>query len=121
MRLAKWIPIFLLAATGLLAQDLVAKVTPLVKEKKFDEAAKLLEAEDAKAKPGKPNPPLAEAHVVLGNGYMYEESLPPFQKYPAALRQFRAALKYDPDNKKAKQNIATIEGIYKSMGRPIPQ
>lgn len=121
MRLAKLIPIFLLAAVGLFAQDLSAKVTPLVKEKKFDEAAKLLESEGAKAKPGKPSPQLAEAHVVLGNGYMYEESLPPFQKYPAALRQFRSALKFDPENKKAKQNIATIEGIYKSMGRPIPQ
>jgi tetratricopeptide (TPR) repeat protein len=121
MRLAKLTSIALLAAVAMFAQDLASKVTPLVKEKKFDEAAKLLESEGAKVKPGKPSPQLADAHVVLGNGYMYEESLPPFQKYPAALRQFRAALKFDPENKKAKQNIATIEGIYKSMGRPIPQ
>jgi hypothetical protein len=121
MRLVKLSSIVLITALGLFAQDFAAKVTPLVKEKKFEEAAKLLESEGAKAKPGKPNPQLAEAHVVLGNGYMYEESLPPFQKYPAALRQFRAALKFDSENKKAKQNIATIEGIYKSMGRPIPQ
>lgn len=121
MRLRNLLSILALAATVTFAQDLTAKLTPLVKEKKFDDAAKLLETEGTKAKPGKPNQPLADGHVLLGNAYMYEDSLPPMRKYPAALRQFRAALKFDPENKKAKQNIDTIEGIYKSMGRPVPQ
>jgi hypothetical protein len=47
--------------------------------------------------------------------------MPPFRKYPGALRQFRQVLTYDANNKKAKDNIALIEGIYKSMGREVPQ
>jgi len=52
---------------------------------------------------------------------MNDAATPPRVKYPVALRTYRSALKLDKDNVKAKQNIATIEGIYKSMGRPIPQ
>ncbi len=117
-RLLVAVAVVSMAAFG---QDYSAKLTEMVKEKKFSDAAKLLEDEDAKTKTAKPNQKLADAHVLLGNAYMYEDSLPPFQKYPSALRQFRGALKYDPENKKAKQNIETIEGIYKSMGRPVPQ
>jgi tetratricopeptide (TPR) repeat protein len=112
---------FALAGLSFAAEDYSAKIKDLLKEKKFDEAAKVLETADTKAKAGAPNQPLADAHVLLGNAYMYEDSLPPFRKYPSALRQFRKALEYDKENKKAKANIATIEGIYKSMGRPVPQ
>jgi hypothetical protein len=30
-------------------------------------------------------------------------------------------LEFEKTNKKAQENIATIENIYKSMGRPVPQ
>ena len=50
-----------------------------------------------------------------------DQNAPPRVKYPGALKAYREVLKYDKTNAKAKQNIATIEGIYKSMGRPIPQ
>jgi tetratricopeptide (TPR) repeat protein len=103
------------------AQDAVAKSTELLREKKYDEAIKLLEDSYAKKKTPAVKQALADAHVANGNFFMYNESLPPFQKYPNALRQFRKALEYDKENKKATANIATIEGIYKSMGRPVPQ
>lgn len=64
---------------------------------------------------------LAEAHFAAGDKVMNDEKLPPFRKYPAALRSFRKVLEYDKTHAKAKSNIATIEGIYKSMGRPVPQ
>ena len=64
---------------------------------------------------------LVDANLALGDYNMFNEALPPFRKYPAALRAYRKVLEYDKTNKKATANIATIEGIYKSMGRPIPQ
>ena len=51
---------------------------------------------------------------------MYNEELPPRMKYPSALKAYRQVLTVDKANKKAQTNIATIEGIYKSMGRPVP-
>lgn len=104
-----------------LAEDASVKAKALMTEKKFDEAIKVLEAAYAKSKTAALKTSLAEAHVANGNSFMYNEALPPFQRYPNALRQFRKALEYDKENAKAKSNIATIEGIYKSMGRPVPQ
>ena len=52
---------------------------------------------------------------------MYESSLPPKEKYPAALKQYRFVATIDPSNAEAKQNISLVEGIYSQMGRPIPQ
>lgn len=110
-----------LAMASALAQDYSAKVKDLVKEKKYEDAVKLLDDAGAKVKAGTQNQQLADAHVLVGNSMMYDESLPPMRKYPGALREFRKALVFDKNNKKAKANIDTIEGIYKSMGRPIPQ
>ena len=64
---------------------------------------------------------LAETHFAQGDFFMNNEKMPPFRKYPAALKSFRKVLEYDRTNKKALANISTIEGIYKSMGRPVPQ
>ncbi len=123
MRFSRWILIAALAASTLLAQN--AKVTEaraLMKDKKFEEAITVLEgAHKAAPKNDEVRLALAEAHVAFGNSYMYNDQLPPFRKYPSALKEFRKALTYDKDNKKATTNIATIESIYKSMGRPIPQ
>ena len=64
---------------------------------------------------------LVEANMALADFNMFNEQLPPFRKYPAALRAYRQVLTYDKANKKASTNIKTIEDIYKSMGRPVPQ
>jgi len=42
-------------------------------------------------------------------------------KYRQALKYYREALKTDPANAEAQSNINLIEGIYKDMGRPIPE
>jgi hypothetical protein len=113
--------IALALAGTLAAADAIADAKKKVAEKKFDEAIAQLEAEH-KAKPrAEVTKALAEANLAKADSYMYNESLPPRAKYPVALRAYREVLKYDKQNKKAQQGIATIEGIYKSMGRPVPQ
>lgn len=83
----------------------------------LDAALKTASAKDAPAI----KTALAETYLAQGDYYMYNEQLPPFKKYPGALKSYRQVLQYDAKNETAKKNIATIEGIYKSMGRPIPQ
>lgn len=61
-----------------------------------------------------------DAYMNYATFLMYESPLPPKQKYSTALKMYRFAVKLDPTNKVAKENIATIEGIYQQMGRPIP-
>ena len=114
--------VLVLALTGCLAAaDAVADAKKKVADKKYDEAIAQLEAEN-KAKPrADVKKALADANLAKADSFMYNDSLPPRQKYPVALRAYREVLKYDKDNKKAQQGIATIEGIYKSMGRPVPQ
>lgn len=105
-----------------IAADAVAEAKKLTKEGKHEEAIAALEAEMKKApKNAALKPALSDAHTAYGESLMFNKELPPFRKYPGALRQFRKAVEYDPKNQKAKAQIATIEGIYKSMGRPIPQ
>jgi hypothetical protein len=110
------------ALTGaLMAADAVADAKKKVAEKKYDEAIAQLEAEYKSNRRAEVTKALAEAHLAKADSFMYNESLPPRAKYPVALRSYREVLKYDKENKKAQQGIATIEGIYKSMGRPVPQ
>ena len=63
---------------------------------------------------------LAAVYAERGYERMTDNNAAPRLKYRAALGDFRRALNLDPANAKAKQNVALIEGIYKSMGRPIP-
>lgn len=110
------------AAVVALGADAVADAKKLSKAGKHEEAIAALEAEMKKApKNAALKPALSEAHTAYGESLMFNKDLPPFRKYPGALRQFRKAVEYDPKNAKAKEHIATIEGIYKSMGRPVPQ
>ena len=51
---------------------------------------------------------------------MMDAQASPHVKYPAALEDFRTAVKLDPTNKEAVNNKNLIESIYRSMGRPIP-
>ena len=60
----------------------------------------------------------ADAYLARANVY-WSAGQPRLYKY--ALADFRQVLKYDPENDEAKQKIDTIEGIYQSMGRPIPE
>lgn len=61
-----------------------------------------------------------DATMKLGVRTMYSGALTPREKYPQALRHFRAVLKVDPKNKDAIKFKKTIEDIYRSMGRPVP-
>lgn len=60
----------------------------------------------------------AEAYLARGNVY-YSAGQPRLYKY--ALADFRQVLKYDPENDEAKEKVNTIESIYKSLGRSIPE
>lgn len=61
--------------------------------------------------------------VTLQNAqfYMYNSTLPPNQKYPKALKGYREVLKLDPSNAQATDSIGTLEAIYKSLGKPVPE
>ena len=59
----------------------------------------------------------AGAYLERGNVY-YSAGRPQLYKY--ALADFREVLRYDPSNDEAREKIGEIEGIYRSMGRPIP-
>lgn len=89
---------------------------------KPEETIAKLEADLKKnPKDAKTKAALADAYFAHGEAQMYDDKLPPFRKYPAALRAFRKTVEYNPNHKKAKEHIATIEGIYKSMGREVPK
>ena len=101
---------------------------------KIDEATKLIAAKDFEKgiamidEMGKSSPSdqlvkkaQIDAHLKYANYFMYESTLPPKEKYPSALREYRFVATIDPTNDDAKQNINLIEGIYNQMGRPIPQ
>jgi len=116
--------LLVLAATGVLlaANSIVEDAKKKIKDGKYEDAIAALDKEHAaKPKEAEVTKALADAHVAYGDFYMNNAGMPPFKKYPSALKEYRKALEFDKDNKAAKQNIATIEGIYKQMGRPVPQ
>ncbi len=115
----------LLAFAGaLLAADpaVVTTAKKQIAEKKYDEAiTALTAAQKTNPKSVEIKNTLADALLAKGDSIMYNDALPPRSKYPDALRTYRQVLTVDKANKKAQDNIAMIEGIYKSMGRPVPQ
>lgn len=60
----------------------------------------------------------AEAYLARGNVY-WNGGQPRLYKY--ALADFRSVLKHDPANAEAKEKIDTIVGIYRGMGKPVPE
>ena len=119
-----------LLITGILASSLLLALDPKlqkaaeakINDKKFDEAISMLYAAYKQTpKDAMLGHALANAHVKYGDSYMYNDQLPPMQKYPNALRQYREALVYEKTNAIALKNVDMIESIYKSMGRPIPK
>jgi tetratricopeptide (TPR) repeat protein len=64
---------------------------------------------------------LVDAYVDFGDYMQYDTDVTPRQgRYHRALIEYRHALELDPDNQKVIDEIAQIEEIYESMGRPIP-
>jgi len=106
----------------LAANPKVTEAQAKVKAGKFEEAIAILDPlHKANPKDAEVNAALAGAHLKYGDSFMYNESLPPRQRYAPALKQYREVLVYDPANKDAKTKIDLIENIYKQMGRPVPQ
>lgn len=109
------------AALLMAADPAVEKARKDVAAKKYDDAIASLEpAYKKNPKSAEISGALAEAWLAKGDSMMYNEQMPPRIKYPGALKAYRQVLVYDKANKKALANIATIEGIYKSMGRSVP-
>lgn len=90
-------------------------------DQKYDEAIAELSSAYTKKQSSELKKALADANMAKGDYFLNSPNVPPRTKYPESLRAYREVLKYDKENARAKQNIATIEGIYKQMGRPIPQ
>lgn len=65
---------------------------------------------------------LAKAYVDMGI-FMeyYGDHLGMKERMTGSLAHFRRALQLEPGNAKAMAEIAQIEGIYKQMGREVPQ
>lgn len=59
----------------------------------------------------------ATAYLERGNVF-YSAGTPALYKF--ALRDFRRALRYDPDNSDASKKKDEIVRIYKSLNRPVP-
>lgn len=103
-------------ATG---SDLKKEQATLAKYKKEMQAAKA--AFDKNPKDAKAKKLYVDRTVRLGTATMVSPALTPREKYPAALKLYKEALKLDPKNKEAKNNSEMIVEIYKSMGRPVPK
>lgn len=73
----------------------------------------------------KPSPAAKKTYLAAALKYadavLISPALGPKDKYPKSLRVYREVRKVEPTNKAAKEKIDLIEGIYKSMGRPIPK
>ncbi len=87
---------------------------------KLEAAAAKLEKSAGKSKDEKVKNKVADAYYVAGHTAMVSEKLGRRQKYVLALKHFRKSLTFNPKHVQAKQEKETIEAIYKSMGRPIP-
>lgn len=59
----------------------------------------------------------AASYIERGNVY-YEAGQPRLYKF--ALRDFRRALRYQPDNVEAREKMEMIVAIYQSLNRPVP-
>jgi tetratricopeptide (TPR) repeat protein len=118
------IPVLILGVSllALAANPKVADANAKVKAGKYEEAIAALEPlQKASPKDAEVTAALVNAHLKYGDYFMYNEQLPPRQKYRPALRQYRTVLKYEPGHKDASAKIKVIETIYKQMGMPVPE
>jgi tetratricopeptide (TPR) repeat protein len=122
MSMRRWILAATAATTMWAAAGDVQEAKQLIAAKKYMEAITALEkAQKAQPKSAEVRKAFADAYVGQGDTFMNDASLPPRMKYPQALKSYRKAVEYDKTNKQALAQIKTIEDIYKSMGRPVPQ
>ena len=120
--MTRYILLVITLAAGLFGADsTIDQAKKKVAEKKYDEAITQLDAVYKTKPTAELKKALIDANMAKADQFMSDDSVPPRVKYTTALRSYREVLKLDKDNKKAKTNIDTIEGIYKQMGRPIPQ
>jgi hypothetical protein len=78
---------------------------------KAEAKAKAMGASDAERR--------AAAEAYFERGYVYYSAQNP-RLYKFALGDFRRVVQYHPAHKEARDIIAQIEAIYRSMGRPVP-
>jgi hypothetical protein len=83
--------------------------------------AEKLTVATAKTKADAARKAYAAALVDLAHATMEDVAIPPAQKYPDALKNLREALRVDPENKQAAEDIKMIEDVYKKMGKPVPK
>ncbi len=85
------------------------------------EDAKIAQAEaKAKAKNATQADKLAAAAAYMERADIFMQAgRPTLYKY--ALRDYRRTLRYQPNNRHAQDSINTIVGIYKQLGRPVPE
>jgi hypothetical protein len=93
----------------------LAMLAGLTKTQVAAKAAFAKKPKDAKVKKA-----YIDATMKLADAELISPALLPKEKYPRSLRHYREVRKADPKNAKAIEQIALIEGIYKSMNRPIP-
>lgn len=67
------------------------------------------------------NGKVADAAFDYGEEIMLSAELRPQEKYPHALKLFRRAVQFQPDHRRALDNITMIESIYASLGKPVPE
>lgn len=111
--------IALIGASMALAQQKPVTQQELAKVEQYYLKTKKEYEKNPKSAPAKAT--YTKTGVSYGEMVMKATFLPPREMYPRALRIFRDVKKADPKNVKANDWIKTIEGIYKSMGRPIPK
>jgi tetratricopeptide (TPR) repeat protein len=113
----------LAAAVCLLGADpKVTAARKLMLDGKYKEAIEDLDKQ-AKAHPDSTEikAALADAHYASGEYFLKTNDLPPREKYPNALKEYRAVLTYEKDSKRAQARISQIEAIYAQMGRKPPE
>lgn len=93
----------------------LAMLAGLEKTQLSAKAAYAKKPKDAKVKKA-----YIDATMKLADAELVSPALLPKVKYPRSLRHYREIRKVDPKNAKANEQIALIEGIYRSMKRPIP-
>jgi len=59
--------------------------------------------------------------TLLARAIMNDPAILPAKKYPEALSLSRQAVALDKSNKMAAMDVATIVGVYKQMGKPVPK
>lgn len=121
----KWIiALLVLSITAVPFAQYGKPVTPEVEKKNIQvliqKKAKAKTAFQKLPKDAKVKKAYVDANVALGLQYTFAGTVDRKVKYKLALENFREALKWDPQNKEAREMQDQIVAIYKSMGRPVP-